>query len=196
MNSSEVRYGGFWRRLGAGAIDFVILLPLTLLAAELDTRSRVTAIVAAVLTQALYYMYILPLTARFGGTLGKLALGLRVAPAEGGPLLWGHVWRRSAVDLGASALIVAGTVAGLGRVPFAEYSAAPWHSRSALLEAAVPWYAWTSYLYLAWLASEFVVMLLNPRRRALHDFLAGTVVVVARSRAAAPAAATRRVSVS
>jgi uncharacterized RDD family membrane protein YckC len=45
---------------------------------------------------------------------------------------------------------------------------------------------WLLYFYFAWLASEFIVLLLNRRRRALHDFIAGTVVVVARSTAKAP----------
>jgi uncharacterized RDD family membrane protein YckC len=62
-----------------------------------------------------------------------------------------------------------------------------WGERATLLEAAVPWLAWGNAFYFAWLGSEFVVLLLNRRRRALHDFIAGTVVVVARSRQMLPA---------
>jgi hypothetical protein len=35
----------------------------------------------------------------------------------------------------------------------------------------------TEYAYWVWLASEVVSVLFNKRRRALHDFVAGTVVV-------------------
>jgi uncharacterized RDD family membrane protein YckC len=185
MHTPELRYAGFWRRLGAGLVDLAVLLPLTFLAAALDTVSSAVSIAAVVLGQLGYYAYILPLTKRFGGTLGKLAMGIRVRPADATPLTWRHVWRRSAVDLAASALVVAGTVAGHAEISFEAYQAAPWHTRYELLERAVPWHAWANNLYLAWLLSEFVVVLLNPRRRALHDFIAGTVVVVVRGHSAA-----------
>ena len=32
-------------------------------------------------------------------------------------------------------------------------------------------------LYFYWLLAELIVMLLNRKRRALHDFVAGTVVI-------------------
>jgi hypothetical protein len=34
-----------------------------------------------------------------------------------------------------------------------------------------------------WVWSEFIVLLTNPQRRAIHDFIAGTVVVRGKSRA-------------
>jgi hypothetical protein len=36
---------------------------------------------------------------------------------------------------------------------------------------------WALYLMVAWTFSEVLVMLTNKRRRALHDFIAGTLVV-------------------
>jgi uncharacterized RDD family membrane protein YckC len=175
----EPRYAGFWRRLGAGVADLLLFLPVSYLLYRLDGLSRPAAVASAVLGQALYYAYVLPLTLRYGGTLGKLALGIRVRPVNGGRLLWRHVWRRSAVDFVASSVLVAGTLVGLSRVPFDAYSAATWSARFELLERAVPWFTLANNVWLAWIASEFVVMMLNRRRRALHDFIAGTVVVVA-----------------
>jgi uncharacterized RDD family membrane protein YckC len=51
------------------------------------------------------------------------------------------------------------------------------------------WVVAVDYLYNAWLVSQIVSVLFNKRRRALHDFLAGTVVVVERQRRAAGAPA-------
>ena len=36
-------------------------------------------------------------------------------------------------------------------------------------------FSWLSY---AWMLSEVVTMLFNEKKRAIHDFIAGTVVVV------------------
>jgi len=179
LPSAEPRYAGFWRRLAAGLTDVLLFLPVTYLLYVLDGLSRPAAVAAAVLGQASYYAYVLPMTLRYGGTLGKLAVGARVRAADGMRLTWRHVWRRSAVDMAASTAIVVGTLVALGRVPFEAYSAAGWSARLELVEGAVPWYAVANNVYLAWLASEFLVIMLNRRRRALHDFVAGTVVVVA-----------------
>jgi uncharacterized RDD family membrane protein YckC len=175
-----VRYAGFWRRLIAGLIDFVVLSPITFLTVAMDGHSLVAAVLVTLFGQAGYYAYILPLTRWFGGTLGKLAVGVRVQPVGGGPLTWRHVLRRSGVDLLASSLIGSGTLIGLSRVPFATYAAAAWPERAQLLEAAVPWATWVNGAYMVWLLSEFVVILTNRQRRALHDFIASTVVVVTR----------------
>jgi uncharacterized RDD family membrane protein YckC len=60
----------------------------------------------------------------------------------------------------------------------AEYFAVSFKERSDLLTAAQP--AWSGPLELAWnvwIWGEFIVLMTNRKRRALHDFIAGTVVV-------------------
>jgi uncharacterized RDD family membrane protein YckC len=184
QNPMQTPYAGFWRRLSAGVVDFGLWLPLTYVGAIIETVSPAASIATAVLTQVLYYVYVVPITKRFGGTLGKLAVGIRVRPLDGGALTWRHVWRRSIVDLASSITLVAGTIAGHAAVEFNAYRVASWGDRATLLQSAVPWYEWASNVYLAWLLSEFVVVLLNSRRRALHDFIAGTVVIVSRGQPA------------
>ena len=59
--------------------------------------------------------------------------------------------------------------------------AQPWSEVQAQYEALRPsWVVATDCVYNAWLASEIVSVLFNKRRRALHDFIAGTVVIVDR----------------
>jgi uncharacterized RDD family membrane protein YckC len=154
--------------------------------AFLDGYSLPAAVGALLINYSLYDAYVLALTHRYGGTLGKLAVGIRVAPVDGGMLTWGHVWRRSAVDLVASVVLVTGAVIGLSRIPFATYASVEFFDRPALLDGVVPWYPFVDGVYTVWLMSEFVVMMLNRRRRALHDFIAGTVVVIAPRRDSSP----------
>ena len=47
-----------------------------------------------------------------------------------------------------------------------------------LRQLAPPWYGTVEVFEQAWVWSEFIVMLTNRKRRALHDFIAGTVVVI------------------
>jgi len=60
-----------------------------------------------------------------------------------------------------------------------EYLSLSFLVRSERLNALAP--AWYRPIYIAlqiWIWGEFVVMMTNRKRRALHDFIAGTVVIV------------------
>lgn len=70
--------------------------------------------------------------------------------------------------------------------PLIQMSDAEYHSitiahqrHKRLLELAPLWYNQFMYCQLIWVWSEFIILLSNEKRRALHDFLAGTVVVFA-----------------
>ena len=189
IHLGDIKYAGFWQRVGASLIDGLVFLPNILIVTTVEGLSQTAAVLAALLGPAVYYAYVLPLTFRYGGTLGKLALGMRVQPADGGPLTWRHVWRRSAVDMIASSLLITSTLVGLSKVPFATYAAAGWMERPELLTTAVPWMSWLNGAYMVWLFSEFLVIMTNRRRRALHDFIAATVVVVVRRTAVVPSSA-------
>src|SRR4051812_3955048 len=95
----DMKYAGFWRRLGASLVDAVVFIPNYFILTYLEGISRPAAIFAVLFGQTLYFTYTLYLTHGYGGTLGKLALGVRVQPSDGGLLTWHHVWRRSAVDM-------------------------------------------------------------------------------------------------
>ena len=45
-------------------------------------------------------------------------------------------------------------------------------------EARLAWEDWPRIVGNVWICSELVVLLLNEKKRAIHDYLAGTVVVV------------------
>ena len=142
MQVGDPRYAGFWRRFGAGIVDASLFMPLSVLFTLSETQSRPAAFLAAILNNSIFYFYVLPMTARYGATLGKLATGIRVIPADGTPLRWRHVWLRSSVDLTISSVLLATNVFALSRVPYEIYRAAPWDLRSKMIEEAVSWYPW------------------------------------------------------
>ncbi len=59
-----------------------------------------------------------------------------------------------------------------------EYFSLGWQERTTLfIERAPFWYGYVSIAMNIWIWSEFIVMLTNKKRRAVHDFIAGTVVI-------------------
>lgn len=90
---------------------------------------------------------------------------------------WREAWWRSSVDLMFAALGVISSFVALAAISNAEYYGVGWLERAENLQAHAPaWLAWTATAGPIWIGSEVVVMLFNKRRRALHDFIAGTVV--------------------
>jgi hypothetical protein len=61
----------------------------------------------------------------------------------------------------------------------AQYFAAPsFIERTQLIESTTPsWYGPMQLALHVWVWSEFIVMLTNKKLRAIHDFIAGTVVI-------------------
>jgi uncharacterized RDD family membrane protein YckC len=79
---------------------------------------------------------------------------------------------RDARYLGILASFVA-----LTAVSDADYYGVGFLQRTQNLHALHPWWlGWTEVASEVWVWSEVVVMLFNRQRRALHDFIAGTVV--------------------
>ena len=134
--SPDPTYAGFWRRLLAFLIDYLVigvvqlgLYSVSLLRLGGDPKTVSASIAASSAATWAYFavMESSPLQA----TLGKLAIGIRVADARGGPL----TFRRASLRY---------------------------------------WAKWLSSLTLmiGWLMAAF-----TPRRQALHDVVARSVVV-------------------
>lgn len=169
---------GFWRRVGAHAIDTLVMSPIigfTFWASSLSRFFYAIWIVPSILIAVFYTMY---LVRRYGGTPGKLAMKLRVQMADGSPVSVKAVALRAGVMLALGlATTVGHAMAGLS-MDDASYLSMGFMARSAALTAAGPgWLGFATILMQVWIWGSLVVLLVNKRRRAVHDFLAGTVLV-------------------
>lgn len=155
----STRYSTFWPRFWAGFLDSFALAPLNGLFLLLHPQGF-HPVLSTLQTLAAYGYNIWLLTAR-GQTAGKWLCRVRVLDVAGeGPLRSWQAWARDSVPMFLS-LVVVPIV--LWRDP-----AGPHTARNTLLVTAP---------LLGWLALEIITMLFNEKRRALHDFLARTVVV-------------------
>lgn len=103
--ATELNYAGFWIRFAAKFLDVVILIIFSFLWLPLFPEPEITpgteltqmdigkiigdAILSNTVGTLVNVLYAWLLTWKFGGTLGKLALGLQVVTANGEPIgLW------------------------------------------------------------------------------------------------------------
>ena len=170
-------YAGFWKRFCAAWIDVFALMPLVLAFIWLRGFDKNLAILIAIPSTALFSMYNVYFNARFGGTPGKLAVGVRVTRPDGARIGWPEAWKRSAVGLAFAFLMLVFEVWALTQVSGTDYSTAPFLKYEVLQPHYPAWDTDVTILQQVWMWSEVVVLLFNRRKRALHDFIAGTVVI-------------------
>jgi uncharacterized RDD family membrane protein YckC len=172
-----LRYAGFWRRLGANLVDVLVAVPVMWPVSALLSRSKTWWSAGFLPLEALGIVYVVSLHARYGQTLGKMVTRIRVVTLAGDPIDLGHSLRRASVDIVFVALRIAGSVWALQHVPASAWGHGSSDVYSALEDAKPAWFAWAQRAGAVWFWSEVLVLLFNRKRRALHDFIAGTVVI-------------------
>jgi uncharacterized RDD family membrane protein YckC len=177
---NEPVYAGFWPRLGAMLIDFLVWLPVVPLSMWAERQYRLFQVYSAVPLLVLSALYSMYLVARFGGTPGKLLLRLRITELDGRPVTARAAIVRHLPELTLSTLSTAALCMPLLAMSDAQYAevASTIYDRTLYLRAHAPtWYRPVDVAGAIWMWGELLVLLTNHKRRALHDFLAGTVVV-------------------
>jgi uncharacterized RDD family membrane protein YckC len=172
-----MKYANFWQRFGAILIDGFVLLPFVLLHYWLQSFSRTIAMILVVPMSAVSCAYTIYGHARFGQTVGKYAMHIRVVRTNGERIGWREAWLRSSVDIGFTIPWVIALFIALAAISDQDYASVSRAQRTRNLNTLKPtWDGWDSKADQIWFWGELIVMLFNKRRRALHDFIAGTVV--------------------
>ena len=173
-----MKYAGFWPRLGAGAIDALTFTPIMWLSAQLIGDSRMAHVYVEFPIHLALVVFNLWLIYRFGGSIGKLAMGLRIRMLDGSPITMRSTALRQSVDLLLMLAGMVSTTIAVQSLTDAQFVGLGWLDQAELIDESGP--AWDGPLMIlagVWYWGELVVMLTNKKRRALHDFLAGTVVI-------------------
>jgi uncharacterized RDD family membrane protein YckC len=157
------RYRTFWPRVGATFIDAFVFMPLFVggQLLHLDTAGRGVSVAWNIALSLGPIVYSIWMHYRFGQTLGKMATGVVVMDvSEKRTMTFGQSCLR---DSGWFLLTICDLVVELSG---ARPSPVKNESFAAMDVAAS-----------IWAAVELVTMLSSDKRRALHDWLAGSVVV-------------------
>lgn len=159
-------------------IDLFVLLPIMAAHVWLGSESKIVALVLVIPMAIIYDSYTIYCHGRFGQTAGKRVMGICVVFTTGEAIGWRGAWLRSSVDVMFSVLGIIASFVALTAISDAEFYGVDRMQQSQNLSALEPtWLAWTKEASQIWVWSEVFVMLFNKRRQALHDFIAGTVVI-------------------
>ena len=163
------RYNTFWPRFWAGMVDALVFLPLGLIDSWMLDPVRPAAIVLswAALSYSSFWVYSVVLHTRYGQTLGKMATGAKVLDVHEQRLP--NVRQALLRDIGNI------VVSSLAFLYLAQLVLNGSYAKGAEAIGTPPMIL--GFAMMAWFLLEVVTMLMNDKRRAIHDFIAGTVVV-------------------
>ncbi len=177
----EERYRTFWPRLWASWIDVLVLMPAALLFSyllhpkvSLWETARWMLVIVYIINQTYFWFYSIYMHGRWGQTVGKMTTRVKVVDLKTEkPISYFQALLRDSIPI-------------LISLPFNIYvlwqliigSEYPTPSPN-LYDPSTPasGIAWVQFIAGVWWFAEIVTMLTNEKRRALHDFIAGTVVV-------------------
>ena len=160
------------------AVDMLVLLPVIGVSLLALTTARTTQLILEYPLAISFAVYNIYFVGHWGQTLGKMALKIKVISLDGGEAGFKRAFYRHVVDLAFSLVASSITVYALLLVTDAEYDPLPVLHRLALLDQINgSWAEIVTWISFVWVASELVVLLFNEKRRAIHDFIAGTVVI-------------------
>lgn len=164
MNRYNTLSGRFW----AGIIDGIILLPIGLLDLYIldPNRPLSSVLIWMSFSYTSYFMYTIYFHWKTGQTIGKKIMKVKVMDvSEENGLTLKQAFLRDSVYM---ALQIAGMVLIFSNII----------SLGAYSDVGIePYNAYLSYLSLAWFLIEIITMFSNEKGRALHDMIAGTVVI-------------------
>ena len=174
--ASRMRYAGFWSRLLANLVDMLALAPV--MAIDWWTSSSKTmSLVLLIPLSVAGPIYSVSMHARWGQTLGKMVARIRVTTLSGGRISWREAILREGVTIAFNGIATVSTMLAMLRLPESAWGRGVSEMNTQLGSAQPIWGEWATLATTIWFWGELLVLLFNKKRRALHDFIAGTVVV-------------------
>jgi uncharacterized RDD family membrane protein YckC len=160
------KYLTFWPRFWAPAIDEIVLwLPTSLVPYiiyrifALESNS-INILYAS--ENIIYFLYSIYFHGSYGATVGKMATKVKVVDAiTEEPITFKKAFIRDSIPLILSIVIVI-------YIPLSEEGISNADIKSHIFLHFIVWF---------WFLAEVITMLTNDKRRALHDYIAGTVVI-------------------
>jgi uncharacterized RDD family membrane protein YckC len=161
------KYATFWLRLGALICDALVFMPIFAVGRIFLERSPVTwvRVVWFLFAECAFLVYEIVMHGIYGQTLGKMGCHVTVRDISERPLSMKQAVLRNIVSI---ILLPVGTWIYL---PEVIRNTSPDLSNPPFLD-------WLfTQIWMGWTLLDGLAMLTNAKRRALHDFIAGSVVV-------------------
>jgi len=171
-------YAGFFIRLFCQAIDGSVVWAVSKVLGALMFRSYSLFIFSNAAGFIFFRFYFMVLTGLWGQTPGKMLAKIRVIRLDGTEVRWSNAILRNIFETLLVLIMFGGYAMALSHTSPHDFDLLAAGEREEFLGKFMP--EFVGYCVLARYAyafSEFFVLLSNKKKRAIHDFIAGTVII-------------------
>ncbi len=161
------KYKTFWPRVGAAFLDVGALAPIAWIDMAMWVNVKVPFILAVwlIVSNFVGLVYTIAMHGLYGQTLGKFVCQVKVVDKSERPLLMRQAFYRDSVPI---LLFLPLSIYQIGNVMKGHIA------EKGLLASHI----WSiAIIGLFWFLLELITMLMNKKRRAVHDYIASSVVV-------------------
>jgi uncharacterized RDD family membrane protein YckC len=173
QQKSNTKYGSFWERVGAITLDWIILVPVSFGISYVNTTSWKSSLIL-ILISIVGTGYKPFMEFRYGATLGKMAVKLRVTNTEFEEASLAAILLRNIFHIVPAFITLLFTLA--------MYNDPGFESVSGLMEFGTLSQQYATLQYINYAVGflgfiDAIVMAADQRKRSLHDRIGGTVVI-------------------
>lgn len=171
-------YGNFGYRFAALLLDSIMLAPVTvgfLFYNSLNLNNVYIGILVTNLINIFYHIYF---PTRFGGTPGKLALGLHILKMNGDAITYSDAFRRYLPNLLLGLIAIINTLFAVSKADAKIYNDLSWIKQSEYLQSMNSGMFYIQMICInALLFTSFFIFMVNERKRSISDLSGDTAVV-------------------
>jgi uncharacterized RDD family membrane protein YckC len=171
-NTPIDKYAGFWPRLYSLLLDFLILLPLTILIQYINASGKYLYLFTLLPTILVLLWYNIYLVSRFGGTPGKLIVGIKIISLSEQPVTWQQAFLRYSVLLALTIFGCTITIFSIFAADTLYYDNLGWMQKQQYLTSLSPImfkvYSWATNI---WIYGELIVLLMNEKKELFTTIL-------------------------
>ena len=180
----QVIYTGFIKRVISGLLDYLFFILFTLIIFFVGYFTQITAknylLTINVLNILFQFIYNITMPQYFGGTLGKILFKIKIKKVNFDKIGFKEAFLRYLVQLTwyiFHAVMNMIIIISTSDIIFNEFET--FSDLNNYIDSFIPQPITIIGLIIVsiWIYSEYIVLLLNKKKRGFQDFLAGTVVI-------------------
>jgi uncharacterized RDD family membrane protein YckC len=177
-NPQKNLYAKFGARIATALLDGLIFIPLALAAMFFDSLHLYYYYNAFLGTELVIMAYCIYLPVRYGATPGKRIMGLTILKMDGSAITYRESFLKYLPLLCFGLLDFFIQSWSIAMADATVFDSLDLVSQLEYLESFNPIPSWIlEVLIIGYYVSSIIMILLNPKKRSMSDYLAGTVVV-------------------
>ena len=174
---NENIYAGFWLRLLAFFLDGYFIKELNSFFESFDGYDRYSFVYTTLVTTVLMVIYEVFVVKMFGGTPGKLILGLKIININGQDVGWKESFLRQFVFIAMRFIMIVVMIIIAFNTTDESFFSVAFEERTKFMLKQHPEMNWLVIIIFIWIFSELIVLLTNKRKRSIQDYMANTIVI-------------------